>query len=91
MHVQTDPLRKFYTSLLAQRPDSELAMKWWGRTGVSFLGWRRGSHCLSSHFHSQLDECVNYAFPSPRCVMYGTLSEQEAAAVQKRLGKAASR
>lgn len=30
--LQTDPLRKFYTSLLQQRPDSEMAKKWWVHT-----------------------------------------------------------
>ena len=68
MHVQTDPLRKFYTSLLAQRPDSEMAMKWWGRTAVSMLG-QRGYRTASAHtsIHSQLDECVNDAFPPQVC------------------------
>jgi len=26
--MQTDSLRKFYTSLLAEKPDSEMAKKW---------------------------------------------------------------
>jgi hypothetical protein len=26
--LQTDPLRKFYTSLLAEKPDSAMALKW---------------------------------------------------------------
>lgn len=26
--LQTDPLRKFYTSLLKEKPDSAMALKW---------------------------------------------------------------
>lgn len=38
--LQTDPLRKFYTSLLEQRPDSEMAKKWCG------MGMLTGRACL---------------------------------------------
>ena len=33
--LQTDPLRKFYVSCLAQRPNSDMAKKWCGVLGVA--------------------------------------------------------
>ena len=41
--MQADPLRKFYTSLREQRPDSQMARKWCVYLQIIGLWLRQGS------------------------------------------------
>ncbi len=73
-HVQNDPLRRFYTSLLSQRPDSEMALK-----------WCVGPVIQDDHPFPIL--AASSSIPDNRCMQNGCLEEEEAHKAFKKLGK----